>query len=284
LSDLLVDGIKSLTNLGLTPTQAKIYLSNLQTGQATAKVISQASKIAREDVYRTLPSLQVLGLITKHLSSPARYEATKPKDAITILLNRKEREHLELREKASQALENLTKQPYVYDSSNDESIMFFSNEENVYSAIESTKKVKRTLDFTTRYNLFLHTMNKLQFGLYIKEMYKAAQRGVKFRMILDKPENTIPVSKLSFQVSYSKALVSSPNFEYRYVESPLDCILILYDNEKCLIETSKEQDVEVSPFLGTNNQVLVKLCRSYFEKTWDSAINFDKVYAIANTR
>jgi Fe2+ or Zn2+ uptake regulation protein len=283
LTDLLTDGIKSLTNLGLTPTQAKIYLASLQTGPATAKVISQASKIAREDVYRTLPSLQALGLITKHISSPAKYEAEKPKNAIAILLSKKEKEHLELREKASEALENLTKHPFVSDSGNDESIMFITNEENVHFAIDSTRKAKRTLDFTTRYNLFLHTMNKLQFGLYIKEMYKAAQRGVKFRMILDRPKNTTPVSKLSFQVSYSKALVSSPNFEYRYVESPIDCILILYDNEKCLIETSKERDVEVSPFLATNNQVLVKLCRSYFEKTWESGINIDKVYAIPKT-
>jgi len=200
------------------------------------------------------------------------------------LLNRKEKEHLELREKASQALESLTKHPHAYDSSNEESIMFISNEENVHFAIDATKKARRTLDFTTRYNLFLHTMNKLQLGLYIRELYKAAQRGVKFRMIIDKPINTVPVSKLSFQVSYSKALVSSPNFEYRYVESPLDCILILYDNERCLIETSKEQDVEVSPFLATNNQVLVKLCRSYFEKTWNSAINIDKIYAFPKTQ
>jgi len=68
LSDLLTDVIKSLTNLGLTPTQAKIYLANLQTGQATAKAISQTSKIAREDIYRTLPSLQALGLTPKFTS------------------------------------------------------------------------------------------------------------------------------------------------------------------------------------------------------------------------
>ncbi len=284
MSDLLTDGIKSLTNLGLTPTQAKIYLSNLQTGQATAKVISQTSRIAREDIYRTLPSLQALGLITKHLSSPAKYEATKPKDVIAILLNRKEKEHLELREKANEALENLTKHSGVFDStSSDENLIFVSNDDNVHTVIEATKKAKRTIDFTTRYNLFVHSMNKLQLGLYIKEMYKATQRGVKFRMILNKPESTTPVSDLSFQVSYSKALVGSQNFEYRYVESPLECILILYDNEKCLIETSKEHDVDVSPFLWTNNHVLVELCRSYFEKTWDSAINIDKIFAVANT-
>ncbi len=269
MSDLLTDEVKSLTNLGLSPTQAKIYLSNLQTGKATAKLIAQTSKVAREDIYRTLPSLQVLGLITKHLSSPAKYEAAKPKDAIAILLNRKEKEHLELREKASEALEILAKHISI-EPQQDERFCLISNEENVHFATEATEKAKHTIEFTTRYNLFMHSMNTLQFSCYIKEMFKAAQRGVKFKMLIDKPENAKPVSELSFHISHSKALIESSNFEYRYVKSPLTCILILYDNEKCLIETSNEHDVDVSPFIWTNNPVLIELCRSYFDRNWES--------------
>lgn len=92
-------------------------------------------------------------------------------------------------------------------------------------------------------------------------------------MILDKPEIEKPVSELLFQVTNSNALVGNSNFEYRYVSVPLKCILIVYDDERCLIETSTEHDVYVTPFIWTNNPVLVALSKSYFEKVWNSAIN-----------
>lgn len=257
-------------------------MANLQKGQATVKTISQASKIAREDIYRTLPSLQALGLITKHLSSPARYEATKPKDAIDMLLRLKEKEHSALKEKACVALENLTKQDFGSDELTDDDMIVVSKDENVHTVTNATKNAKHSIYFTTRYNLFIHTMNDLQLTAYIKEMNKAAQRGIQFRMITDKPAKARPVSELNFQVPYSKALVENPNFEYRHAKTPPKCIMIIYDNEKCLIETCPKPDVEVSPFIWTNNNVLLELSKVYFEKTWKNAVKPSSFYKTAS--
>lgn len=266
--------IRALVNLGLTQTQAKIYLSNFQIGQATVKAISQASTIAREDVYRVLPTLERLGLVTKYLASPAMYEAVEPKSAIEILLKLKESEYLRIRGKASQALKELSK-------SNNSSCIFKGDEKTVLiskaesgpdkGVFEAMKTVKRTVDFTTRYNLFLHAFNDAQLEGWITKMHKATNRGVKFRMMLDKPLSKKPVSELSFDIPESNFFLRSNNLEYRYSPCLLQCILIVFDNKKCLIETSTEQDVNVKPYIWSNNPILVSLSQTYFEKAWDSA-------------
>lgn len=63
--------------LGLTSLQAKIYLALAQTGNATIRNIAKNSKIARQDVYRIMPSLQKLGLAEQIVVSPTMYKSTR---------------------------------------------------------------------------------------------------------------------------------------------------------------------------------------------------------------
>ncbi len=260
--------IKLLVDLGLSPTQSKIYFANQHLGKATVKDISNCCNIAREDVYKILPSLQTLGIITKHLSSPVQYETIELKETIDLLLDVKQKQYLELRKGADKALKKLKKPITEYSTKKDLENTFVCSTENIQVAIDATKEAENSIDFTTRYNLFAFAMNAQPLAKYIKEMRKAADRGVKFRMIINKPENTKPVYEISYKLRDSKLLVFHNNFEYRYLVSPLNCIMIIYDNKKCLIETSTEQDVKITPQIWSNNPILAELCRTYFEKNW----------------
>jgi sugar-specific transcriptional regulator TrmB len=272
LSTFLNDESKALVKLGLSPSQSKIYLATLQLGKATVRDISQVSKIAREDIYKFMPSLVALGLITKHLCSPIQYEAIEPTEVFKLLFGRIEKEYLDLEIEADKALKSLTKNLSISDNVKKSlDTTFLSATENIKMLTEAAKEAKETIDFTTRYNLFVYSMNSSQFAQCVKEMRKATKRGVKFRMLLDKPVIAKPVSNLSFQVSDSKPLVLDQNFEYKYLNSAPKCVVIIYDNKRCLIETSKEQDMKVSPFLWSNNDILVELCKTYFEKYWNTA-------------
>ena len=86
------DRIEFLEKLGLTIVQAKVYLATIDAGPSTAKQISKVAKVAREDVYRVMPSLQTLGLIKKRISKPAIFEAIRPEDATTFLIDRRKKE------------------------------------------------------------------------------------------------------------------------------------------------------------------------------------------------
>ena len=50
--------VQTLMDLGLTSRQAKIFMTLLQNRNCTAKMISQISKVTREDVYRIMPKLE----------------------------------------------------------------------------------------------------------------------------------------------------------------------------------------------------------------------------------
>jgi sugar-specific transcriptional regulator TrmB len=273
---MLENEVGMLKELGLTLTQAKIYLAILRCNGATAKLISQDTEIAREAVYHTLPSLETIGLITRQLSTPTTYQATSPKKAIYILVKRKKKEYLEVHGKANQVLKNL----FYYenfenaDSDDDSHKILYSITDNqpTNELMEAMKKVKHTVDFTTRYNLFLHAFNDIQLNDWISEMYKATKRGVKFRMLLHKPEGEKPVSEVSFSIPKSNSFLKCKNFEYRYAPCLLKCIIILFDDKACLIETSQEHDTDVSPHILTNNPTLVALTKTYFESNWNISI------------
>ncbi len=99
--------IKILTQLGLTLNQARVYLALVKRGFVGAKEISQSSKIAKQDIYRVMPTLQKLGLVERLLASPNLFKAISPINAISVLLQHKEKENSVLHEKALRLIEVL---------------------------------------------------------------------------------------------------------------------------------------------------------------------------------
>jgi sugar-specific transcriptional regulator TrmB len=263
--------IECLIKLGLTVNQAKIYFGTLRTGTATAKDISKNANVGREDVYRILPALQEFGLIRKHLETPAKYEAVVPDEAVKILLSRKEETNKELQKKASEFL--IMCNDGIGTNCEKEHTLFVVSRDNKSGVddglIRLMRKTNQTLDFTTRQQLFSEAFNEPGLSEWINEMHNAIQRGVKFRMILDKPENAKPFSQMTFSVTNSKRLLTHPNFQARYVSAAPKCIMIIFDDQASCIETSCQQKTKMSPYMITNNPVFATLNKAYFELLWD---------------
>lgn len=257
--------------MGLTQTQARIYISNFQTGPATVKQIGIVAEIAREDVYRVLPSLITMGLTKKHLTSPTMYESVEPKHAIDILLKTKQDDYIKAKQKSQGFLKRLGKQSKSRFLNDEKTVWVYRNKKSPVDpkAVESVKYAQKSIDFTTTYTLFTHSMNNQFLKDWITELYRAVNRGIIIRMALNMPKTGKPVNKISFLVSQSNGLVRHENFKIKYLEAAPECIVLIVDDKKCLIETSPEDNEEVSPFLWTSNPVLVKLASTYFRETWN---------------
>jgi hypothetical protein len=216
-----------------------------------------------------------MGLMKKHIASPTVYEAIRPKDAIATLLRQKKGEYSNARRKAkslAKYFESFCLLPNSSCRTDEKTVWIVTDTKSPVDPMlmDSAKKAKSSLDFTTRYNLFLFAMNNPALKSWIKEMYRAVQRGVVIRMVINKPTNGKLVNELSFSIPESQSLVEHSNFKYRYLPDTAECILITFDNDKCLIETSVAHDVAVSPYLWTSNPVLVNLSKNYFKMMWDS--------------
>jgi len=79
-----------LCAFGLTPNQARVYLTVCRLGLAQVGRVSKASKVRREDIYRLLPSLEKLGLIEKVLGTPTKIRAIPVEDALSLLVKQEE--------------------------------------------------------------------------------------------------------------------------------------------------------------------------------------------------
>jgi DNA-binding MarR family transcriptional regulator len=76
---------QTLSNLGLTISQATIYLSLIKFESATVKALCRVSSIARQDIYQALSDLYELGLVERIVDKPLRFRAIPIKNALEIL-------------------------------------------------------------------------------------------------------------------------------------------------------------------------------------------------------
>jgi DNA-binding IclR family transcriptional regulator len=53
--------------------KSKVYLTLATLGKADVKTIAKASNIARQEIYRIMPTLQKLGLTEKIITNPTMY-------------------------------------------------------------------------------------------------------------------------------------------------------------------------------------------------------------------
>jgi CheY-like chemotaxis protein len=80
---------QDLSAFGLTTNQGKVYVTMLAGNLATALDVATHSGIRREEVYRIIPELEELGIITKKMGPPLKFTAVSPEIAVDNLMKTK---------------------------------------------------------------------------------------------------------------------------------------------------------------------------------------------------
>ena len=84
--------LETLKELGLTFSQAKVYLAAAKLGRANANDIWKESGVGRQEVYRILSEILELGLIEKEISRPTQFKSVELSKGLKILLNTRRKE------------------------------------------------------------------------------------------------------------------------------------------------------------------------------------------------
>jgi HTH-type transcriptional regulator, sugar sensing transcriptional regulator len=252
--------IQNLINFGLTFSQATVYLTLIKLGESSVKRISEASNIARSEVYRIINTLEKMGLAVRILGVPTMYKATPIREGYHQLFQNKVRQYNELKEEAKDIIKSIEE----YDNK-----MPLPEEEQELILISSRRLHDEKVEFAdneTRSSIDIIGDSK---GLIAKEFYlgkiheKALKRGVKIRIIMDKPEDE-PDRKFS-------PLENDSSFQVRYAPSPITTRLAIYDRKKVNLSVAKTIDEGILPCLWSNNSVLVRIVMAYFEEIWDKS-------------
>jgi sugar-specific transcriptional regulator TrmB len=95
--------VRTLSELGLTKYEARVYLALTRRGSSTAAETARVAGIPRQRIYDVLSSLVTRGLAATRPGQVTKYVATPPNDAIEALVS-DHREQLERLERESRVL------------------------------------------------------------------------------------------------------------------------------------------------------------------------------------
>lgn len=179
---------ETLEEFGLTAYEAKVYLSAVGTGVATASEIAELADMRREEVYRTLPKLEERGLVEKILGRPFRVRALPLDDALNLLVERREAEASKKIQSLVDRKEILLKDAEVYSkmerTEDDLSRFALISEEDalakrVESSIASAHQSIEIVDsFRGAFRFIMKNVSALR---------SARKRGVRVRVLTESP-------------------------------------------------------------------------------------------------
>ena len=259
-----ISEIQILINLGLTLKQAKVYLALLKTGPLKTSEISKISKTDRADAYRTLSTLQQLGLVEKIITTPLMYRATPINEAATRLLESKTEWYEKLRAETQILLEQVkTEKQNSAIQLEASDFVLIPEGKNVIGRIRTAiEQAQDSIDLVLSWKRFSQGFAHA----FAESLEVAWAKNVKVRFIVENPAQNKTVMEL-IQCCRGK-----PFCQARFIRRHPETVFGLYDEKQVFVIVFPKKDLPGSPALWSNNSGLIALAKGYFEMLWQSAM------------
>jgi sugar-specific transcriptional regulator TrmB len=256
--------IQTLMQLGLTILEAKIYLTLSRYESLATKELSELAKTSRPDTYRILDRLQKRGLIGKIITNPAQFQAIPMETGVAFLLERKQVEHKNLEAKSKILLQAIKEKPAPEPPEVVAShFALVPQKEPVVKRInDAIDNAKKSVDIFLSWKRFLIGIT----STFAKSSQKAWEREVKFRIIVESPEETADLERAR------QFCRKSPFCEIRFLPNPPKTVLGIYDQKHFFVILDPKKGLFDSPALWSNNQSLLSVIQDYFEMLWLTAM------------
>lgn len=257
--------VQVLAELGLTHTEAKVYLVLLCLKSANANKIHRQSNVARQDVYRILSDLEEKDLIEKIIAKPREFRPIPPNDAISILLQKRNEKSRQLRKKAIRLFRNFKDNCTMALPLDAVSrfILLSKSETNPTGHIDKLGKAvdnaQKSVMCLTTFQLFMQV--KYADGHIWK---KAVKRGVKFKFIIGRRPNE------KLKLTLDPMLKNTDYFEIRWTPTVIPTSVLLVDGREAFCRTGANIDC---PVLWSAAPSFVAMIKDYFETKWKSVEN-----------
>jgi sugar-specific transcriptional regulator TrmB len=254
--------IQTLTNLGLTVDQARLYLALLQCGPATARQLASASKIARPDIYRIIPTIEKQGMIEKLMTRPISYQAVPAVSVLPNMIKRKTTEQTLLIKETEELLADLRcNEAREFQGEETSSVMVYGKDGIVQRLKVSLARASISVCVVTSPERFSDAI--LEFA---DEYRKALKKGVKINIATEQPIQR--KAALHIMQRFSK----NSKFKVKFASSSQPAVVTVIDDKEAFITMAAEAPLPCAAALWSKNPSLVALARSYFESTWTNSV------------
>jgi sugar-specific transcriptional regulator TrmB len=255
------EDVSILKELGISVTQAKIYLALARARTLNAQEISKLSGVARPHVYQVLDDLLEQGLITQIIDQPERYQAIPISECVSALMRRRIIKTAELEEKTILLEKKYRTLPIMQGIDKPLQFMFIPKKETVYAKAEKMLvTVRETIIFllSTR-----RMISWLSDSLPLFE--KTLARGVNCKVIIPSPGMTVDLLK------QFKMFERYPNFSLRLLSNIPNFGFSVWDGKEMIMTAYPSDSPTTEPSLWSDNSCIVSLCEEHFENLWDKA-------------
>jgi len=252
-------GEKTLRELGFTLPQARVYLALVKLGtHSTVKAISIYSKVARQDVYRTLTELRELSMVEVVIGNPALFKAIPLQEAATILMERKYHKTRVLMAEATELFTLLAKEKDAKIHQENHQFVLIPKKEVIIG------RVKKAVEAAKKNILIITPWRELPQWLFIlhESWQLALNKGVEVRWITEKQAVPCLLNEIT------RSLIKDPNFKLRTEPNSSKARFAIYDGKEVFITVLSALNATDSPALWTNNPAIIYILKDYFETKW----------------
>jgi len=249
---------ETLKKLGLTFLQAEIYLDLAKMGKSTIRTLSSTLKIDRANVYRVMTRLQELKLVEKLIANPTVYRTLPVKEAIQLLLDRKETEHELIRARTKELLERYKEGNIEFFEKQCEFVLIPDGKLTMRRITEMIDSNKKTHDIIIYWQDFKHGIDEC-----VNRWTTVLLKGIKIRVIvyLEKDEK-LPKRVIELIKNNPRIL-----FEIRISPSPPKSTMSIIDGREALLSVTPSISSQ-TPGLWLNNPGIVGVFQDYFDFLW----------------
>ena len=258
------DLITKLSSFGFTVNQAKVYLSIAQSGKTSVGRIAKTTTLHRQDIYKMLPKLEKMGLITKTIDKPFMIEAIPIDRALDSYITIE-------REKSNQRiahLENNLKDLVSAIQTQPE-----SKEEARFTLLTTDEAIrnKGRLIFkrTRREFLLVAIMEQISFPSlhYFHDYLQViADNNAKIKLLVVTTEDEDTVKQTLEKVTPTHGV-----FTAKYIEKNSCKNYQLIDGKEAWIATQQKTHSGYTCILWTNDQNIVDAYKEIFKKVWSNS-------------
>ena len=257
------DLVVKLESFGFTVNQAKVYLSIVQSGKTRVGRISKGTQLHRQDIYKLLPKLEKMGLITKTIDKPFMIEAIPIDKALETLIS-KEREksneritHLE--NNLKEMVNSIQKQPEIKEEAR---FSLLTTDEAIRNRARLTfKKIKREFLLVT--NIEHIQTSSMHFRDFLQTI---ADSKAKTRLIIvTKDDNDMTKQAME------KIAPFTGQFAARSINKTTCKNYQIIDNKEIWIATQQKTETGNPCMLWTNDQNIIDVYKENFKKAWNRA-------------
>jgi sugar-specific transcriptional regulator TrmB len=248
---------QTLTELGLTKSQASIIFALQNLKKASVKTLEKATGIHRQQIYPSLLSLQETGLIEKILGTPSYYRTLRLNQVLNILFERNKKRLSDLEKKTQELTLEINACAKASEGKQDDyDFTLITGIERFSRSLTDWVREAKTIDYVLKFDRFSYQIAER----LITSEYRH-RKDVKVRIVTGaKPEDV----KIS----------GPPGAVVRFtrIDTPVDVAIYNHNRAHIALYSDRENVAQTTvSALTSNHPCYVSMIQSYFDALWNTA-------------